>query len=444
MKIKLFGRELLIGKDISGYAGRSDDYYSVMQQKFGVDYRTRNRLEAYKNVVYACVSLIGEAVGDYQPIIQKKNGDRWETIEHEFLNLLRRPAGKDQNAVSFSQFDLFEATVSYQLLQGDCFWYMALGDRTARPREIVLLRPDRVGTDIDDKGQVTGYFIRQMNGTPIPLDVNEILRFPLFNPKDPYKGQGVVESGSDYIATDESTAAFTKNFFANNAGISGLLNIKGEVTKGAFRKFVRAWRDKYEGVTSAGKVAILRDSDASFTKIGLGLGELDMANLRRMSLDDVMMMFKVPLPLLGKAEQTGLGRANVEALEYIFAKYNIDKKFQRYDAILQFALERYYPQDANLRVTHENIIPEDKEFELNERDKAVDRWLTRDEIRDEEGLDPAPGGDQLFVPAMNMPIDEASAAGTTSNSGGGSAQQGLKVKIIRRLIKKELPTQKKT
>lgn len=431
MRLKLFGRDIIIGKDLSQYAGRADDLFTVMQQRYGTDYRVRNRLEAYKNVVYACVSLIGEAVGNYAPQVERKKGDQWEKIDHEFLDLLYRPSGKDLKADSFSQFDLFETTISYMLLQGECFWYMALGKTTGRPREIVVLRPDKVGTDIDkNTGEINGYFIRQSFGDPIPLEINEVLRFNFFNPKDPYKGMGIVEAGNDYIGTDESTATYTKNFFNNNAGLSGVLNIKGEVTKNAFRKFVRAWRDKYEGVTNAGKVAILRDSEAAFTKVGLGLDELDMAGLRKMSLDDVLMMFKVPLPLLGKAEQTGLGRANVEALEYIFAKYNIDKKMDRFDSVLQFALNRYYPQDINTRVVHENIVPEDKEFELNERNLLTDKVFTRNEMRDEDGLDPVEGGDQLFVPMTSMPLDEASSLAEAPGT-EQAASAGMKI-ILKR------------
>lgn len=430
-KFKIFGREVAIGKDINQFTGRSDDLLAVYQNKYGFDYRTKNKLKAYRNVVHACVSLIGSACGDYEPILQQKKGDQWESIDHEFLQLLRQPSGRDLKSTSFSGYDLWEATASYDELQGDCFWYLALGKSTGKPREIVVLRADRIGTDIDPKtGDVNGYFIRQGSGTPMPLDVNEVLRFPVFNPEDPYKGKGTVEAGADYIETDEATAAFTKNFFGNNAGLSGVLNIKGEVTKGAFRKFVRAWRDKYQGVNNAGKVAILRDSDASFTKVGLGLDELDMDSLRKMSLQDVAMMFKVPLELLGRiTEGSGLGRGNIETLEYIFAKWNIDKKMTKYDSIIMFALQRYYQLDpSQYRVVHANIIPDDKEFDLNVRDKAVDRWLKRNEIRDEDGLDEVDGGNQLFVPLNNIPIGDSESPAAAA----GKSNKDIHVKIIRK------------
>lgn len=445
MAIKLFGNRVIIGKqvELEQYAGRTDDAFAYVQQnllRYGTDYTSRNRLEAYRNIVYACVSLIAEACGDYEPRILRPDGTGdYEETDHEFLRLLDNPSGNQENAESFSRFDLIEATISYQLLQGDCFWYIARGVTTGRPREIVVLRPDKVGTDVDPKtGKINGYFIRQSVGDPIPLEVNEVLRFNLFNPIDPYKGYGPVEANSAYIETDESTSEFTKNFFKNNAGLSGVLNLKGEVTKGAFRKFVRGWRDKYQGVDNAGKVAILRDSDASFTKVGLGLNELDMAALRNMTIKDVLRGFKVPLPLLGEAEQTGLGRANIEGLEYIFAKYNIDKKLKRLDKVLQFALNRYYPEDKGLVFTHENIIPEDKEFELKERTELTDKVFTRNEARKDEGLDPVDGGDQLFVAVnqvsvgsvadpMNEPDVDSEDEGESDKEAKGS---GIKVKLI--------------
>lgn len=384
----------IVGKRLFG-VGKDQDFYGFMGGKFGTDAESRNKLSSYKGIVYACVSLIGESMGgQYEPQLKVRKGDHFDILDdHPLLALLRNPSGNNE-AEPLSQFDLFEATASFIALQGECYWYMVPGRISGEPKEIVILRPDKVGIDIDDYGNVQGYFIRRMTGDPIPLEVEEVLHFKMFNPKNPYHGMSPIDAGEDEIATDQHAKTFTRNFFRNNAGLSGVLNVKGEVTKNAFQKFVRAWRDKYEGVDNAGKVAIVRDSEAAFTKVGLGLNELDMKALRDMSKDDVRMLYKVPKPLLGDADGAGLGRGNVETLEYIFAKYNLDPKMVRFDAVLQFALKRYWG-DTSIIVDHVNIIPADKEHELAEKDKAVDRWKTRNEIREEDGLDSVDGGDEL-------------------------------------------------
>lgn len=429
-----------IAKRLFGY-GKEDEYFGGIISTMGTDRKTYSKLDAYEGVVYACVNLIAETIGSYQPILYRQNGDQEEAIKnHPLLELLNHPGGVDNSAVPLSRFDLFEATGGFNELQGECYWYMQLGKVSRKPKGIVLLRADKVGVDIDkDTGNINGYFIRRNIGSPIPLSVDEVLPFKYFNPKDPYHGFSPTDAGSDYINTDILSTKFTKNFFKNNAGLSGILELKGEITEGAFKKFVRMWRSKYEGVDSAGKTAIIRASEANFTKVGLGLDELDMSALRKMSRDDIAMLFRVPMPLLGKAEESGLGRGNVEALEYIFAKYNIEPKLKRIDAVLQFALQRYYGE-TNIRVGHMNIIPADKEFELRERDLGVDRWLKRNEVRDTEGLDPVDGGDQLFIPFTQAPIGDISSMG---NPATDKTFKPIVIKRVKTVVEHELKVEQK-
>lgn len=408
MKFRIFGRDVVIGKRLFGIG--KDDTYFGMVNSYGTDNANASLLASYHGFVYACINRVAESVASYEPIIYQRKGDQLVALTtHPLLDLLNKPGGSGDRAVNISRFDLFFATAAFQLLQGDCYWYMAKGVTSGKPREVTVLRSDKVGKELDDNGDITRFFVRTVGGEKVYIEIDEMVVIPGFDPMNPYGAKGVTAAGLDLIKTDEFTTLFTKNFFKNNAGVNGVMTLKGEVTKNAFSKFVRAWRDKYEGVDNAGKMAILRDTDAEFTKVGLGLDELDMGGIRNMTKEDVAQMFGVPMALLGKSEQAGLGRANVEAFEYIFAKYTIEPKLQRLDDILQFMLERYYGGQG-LVVGHEDIIPEDEQQELAERTAGVDKWLTRNEIRREEGLDPIDGGDQLFVPLNNIPVNQSDLA----------------------------------
>lgn len=442
-RFKIFGRDIVIGKRLYGI-GKDDEQFGVAQ--YGTDNRSHALLETYKGVVYACINLIGDSVADYDPHIYKKTKKGLVDIgDHELLELLRHPGGVDDKAIPISMATLFFMTAAFIELQGKVYWYMAKGLNTGSPKEIVVLRGDRVGQYINpDTGDIDAFYVIDAAGQKIRIEISEMLPFMGFDPKNPYGSIGTTQAALEYIETDIFSTKFTKNFFKNNAGISGVLSVGGDIMKSAFKKFVRAWRDKYQGVDNAGKVMIVRGSDAAkFEKVGLGLNELDMTALRKMSREDIAMMYRVPLPLLGKIEDgVGLGRGNIETLEYIFAKYNIDKKLKKYDQILQFALERYYKvAPGSLIVGHTNIIPEDKEYELNKRDKGVDRWLTRNEIRAVDGQSPVNGGDDLYVSFNTIPLDESSAgadlsSASTDTSGSG---KGIRIKIRR----KEAPESKK-
>lgn len=427
MKDRMLWLNGYLNKRLYG-VGKEDEYYAFVERWNQAD--TKGYLDRYKNVVYACVTSIAEKVAEYEPVLYKPRGDQLEELnDHEFLRLLSNPQPDEETGIS--KFQLFEATQSFIELTGESFWYMALG-ASGKPRAIYLMRPDKMGLKLSEEGNVNGYYLKR-NGVPaVTFDTDEILFHKTFNPHTPYRGMSTVQAGLEYIDTEDHTQVFTKNFFVNNAGLNGVLTINGEVSKSAFKKFVRAWREKYEGVDNAGKTAIVRDTDASFEKVGLGLNELDMRALRDMTKEDIYMMFRIPKAILGVSDKEGLGRASVETFEYIFAKNVIEPKMKRLDFILQKAIRQYY-DDEEIIVRHRNIIPEDKEFNLKAKESGVDKWLTPNEIRDIDGLDPLPGGDVLRRPINSIPIEEATAPEADQQDGSQK-----KLKVVLKDAKKDL------
>lgn len=404
-------------KRLFGY-GPTDDWSYV--DKFQGPSKDIALLGTYSGLTYRCINTIAEEVGRYQPVFyrQDTSGRKATVATHQFLNVLRNPNP------DMSQFQLFEGSSSFVEQFGEFFWYLVPGALTGYNngiKQIYLLRPDRVGMTIDkDTGEVLGYTMSVgSSGKAIPFTTDEIFHFMQFNPKNPYRGYSTVEAAIDYIQTEEEVSRFTRNYFRNNAAMSGILNVNGKVSKESWQKFVRQWRERYEGVENAGKVALVRDSQIDFTPITSSLADLQLTELKQSTIEQILMMFKIPKGILGMESDQGLGRASVETLEYIFAKRTIDPKLARLDDGIQKIIDKYYAKDK-LMVTHENIVPEDKEFMLNVYDRGVDRWLTRKEIRD---ADPQTantsiaGSEQLFAPINMVPIGDLSPAEAASASG---------------------------
>lgn len=391
----------MVGKRLYGI-GSEDKFFQILE-RFATTTSTKEN-DAYKGIVAACIDVGAQQMALYKPRLYKSVGKERKFIEqHQLIELLSNPQPDNQSGLTQEQ--LFSVTYAFKKLYGEWFWYIVNGQRSNKPRAIYILQPSKMTVDINDNGEVCGYTLRKNDGTKIPFKVNEILHYAEFNPNNPYRGMGLIEKAQEYISTEQATAKFTSNFFKRNAGLSGILSIKGAVSKNAFQKFARRWRQHYEGVDNAGKVAILRESDAAFTKLVLGLDELDMTALRKATIDEVLMMFRVPRALLGLSDDAGLGsRAAVEVHEYIFSKYNIEPEMRAMDSALNRLLDRFWPSDR-LDVAHDDIIPSDKEFELKTREAAVDNWLSRNEIRSKDGLEPLPGGDELRAPINQVPLE---------------------------------------
>jgi hypothetical protein len=127
-----------------------------------------------------------------------------------------------------------------------------------------------------------------------------------------------------------------------------------------------------------------------------------------MAKDDVLMMLDVPKGLLGASGEKGLGRNEIEPLEYIFAKYKLEPMMTRLDGIYTQLLEMMPKNQQQGFIGHESPVPEDKKFMLETHEKGVDKWITRNEARQQMGLPPIAGGDVLPM-LVNQPQTPASS-----------------------------------
>jgi HK97 family phage portal protein len=376
-------------------------------------YRSRRQfLKLYRGIVMTCINAIAEDVAKYEPIFNQKDNRNGKLlqVQHPFEQVLERP-----NPRMTSKFDFILATQAFLELVGNAYWYLSVEERSRKVVEMYLMRPDRVRVAVDPKtGDIVGYTFRDDSGTEIPLDVDEVQHIKTFNPEDEYYGLGTVEAGVIYIETEEDTAVFQRNFIKNQASPSGILTINGKIEKEQFKKVKAAWKEKTEGLANVGKTLFIRGADASFTKIGLSLGDLDMEKLKSMTEDKILKMFRMPKIILGDTDQAGLGRGNAEVADYVFAKRNIDPKQVRIDDAVQNIVRRNYKQN-NIIVNHVSQIPEDADRLLNEEDKLVNRVMTVNEVRLRRGL-PTMGaaGDKLYV-AFNM-VDINDSAGTDNST----------------------------
>lgn len=375
---------------------------SPIMQALGVpgEVNQKKAIEQYNGIVYACVSAIAEEVASAEHYLQKP--DRTGKLQrmatrHEFIRLLDRPNPQ------MTKFELLEGTQSFIEMAGEAFWIFGLGELTKRPKEIYLMRPDRMKVVIDDDGSVKGYALIKNDGSQVPFALQEVLHFKMFNPNNPYRGLGTVQAAMTYIETEKYASRFTRNFLYNNATPTGVLSLQKNVSKEVADKFKRMWTEGISGSENAGKIAIVREIDVKFEKIGLSLGDIDLKALQELTDEQIMKMFRVPKGILAISEGQGLGRASVETLEYIFMKRVIETKVKRIDDTLQTAVERFYKKDQ-LKVCHEQIIPEDKEYNLKLLEAGTDKWITRDEAREQSGLD-AVGAELLYNEINKIPIE---------------------------------------
>jgi len=361
-------------------------------------WRRSEYLEQYEGIVHTCISAIAQRTAMIDFFAEKTNADGTEltTKNHELLRLLRNPNDH------LSKYQLIEMTVTHLRLTGEAYWYFELGAVTRKPKTIFMLRPDKMTPIVDDSDDIVGWIFTAENGKKVPLEADEVLQFKYPDPKDPKRGIGTVQAAMIYIQTETYASKWTRNFLFNNARPNGVLALDAKVDAAEFQKIKRQWQEEYGSIENAGKTAIIRGAQATFTQVGMGLGDIALKELKNLTRDDIMTMFRVSKPILGIFEDVNL--ASAKTAHYVFMKEIIDPEMYRIvDTLNNELIERY---GDGYQIGYESPVPEDQAEKIEYYKAGIDVWLTTNDIRSAEGLDEMDGGGVIYKPINLVPIGE--------------------------------------
>jgi HK97 family phage portal protein len=357
-------------------------------------------LKQYTRYVYTVVSAIAEESAKIELIAKKEvaGGAKVVVENNPLLQLLKKP-NEDT-----SQFQFLEMHFTLMKLAGESFWYLPLGKRTKQPKEIFLLRPDLVEVAVDTKdpkGLVTGYVLQKPDGTKVTFKKEEVIHFKTPNPLNPYRGMGTVSASKTYIQTEEFSSDWTKNSIYNSGRPSGIVNFKGTITDDQFQSLKRQFKAEYSGVTNAGKTLLTRGADGvDFQKLGMELNGVALRELKELTRDDIMVMFRVSKTILGITDD--VNRANAREARIVFRENVVKPEMDRFLDQLNAKLTPMWGE--NVVIEYEDPATISESEKLEEWKAGHTKWLTTNDIRAEKGLEPVDGGDDLYVPVNLIPL----------------------------------------
>lgn len=369
------------------------------------DMKSGEFLGAYKGWVYACVNAIAEDVATLNLKLQRLSSGEWIDVDsHLALSTLY--------AVNpfMSSYELMLYTASFLELDGNTFWYMPKGNSTKKPAEIWVLDPSRVTIVKDAQEFISGYVYRNEKSQSIPVAKEEILHFKRFNPQSRYRGMGTVQAAALAIDTDQYAAEWNRNFFYNSAMPSATLETDGTITDEQFKRIKAEWDSRYKGLDNAHKLAILQGG-LKFHATTISQKDMEFLEQRRYSRDEIMGIFRVPKAVLGITED--VNRANAEATEYVFAKRVIKPRMEFIvDRLNEFYLPLFGLDNSTWRFTFADPVPQNQELQLKAYQTALNNYMTINEVRAETGLDPVPGGEELYIQGTLVPLSQIGTTGT--------------------------------
>lgn len=391
----------------------------IIGQAIPPDMKMEDYLKAYTGWVFACVDVISKETADIELTLYKRKGQNTFDIvdAHPVLDLLYKV-----NPL-YTSYLLWEATEAYMKLVGEAFWWVV--GPTNNPREIWILRPDWINVKDSKAKLIDHYEYGPPGDKKINIPFEQMVHFKDFNPRNNFRGYGNVKAGAKSIDENTFQQDYSRNFFYNSALPGGALTTENNLQDEQYERIRDDWEATHRGSKKAWKVAIL-EAGLKWQDIGVNHKEMDFIEGRKMTRDEVLAMFRVPKPLLTFDD---VNRAAAKEARAILLENVVTHEMKRITSFLnEFLLPRY--GDEDLFFGYKDPVPNDQTATLARYDNALRHgWMTRNEVRELEDLEPIDGGDKLLIPFSLQDIGAQKTPEQTQTDAYKRFIKGINVRI---------------
>ena len=202
--------------------------------------------EAYKRNVIAhrAITMLASGAASV-PLQLFRQEDRQQVTRHPLLDLISQPHPL-QGGCAF-----FKELYSYRLIAGNAY-IQAVGPAGEAPKELHLLRPDRMNVIAGAGGVPAGYRYKVgEHVTDFPVDrltgISRILHLKEFHPTDDWYGLSPIEAAAYSIDQHNQASAWNQALLQNGARPSGALVVAMDKTSAGHLSEDQYWRIRATG-----------------------------------------------------------------------------------------------------------------------------------------------------------------------------------------------------
>lgn len=362
------------------------------------------------SAVYACVRVLAEsmAVLPFRLYRPKAGGGRTLVTDHWLYRLFARQPNRFQ-----TPFEWREMLQGHLALRGNAFCQIIEG-APGEIQELLPLHPDRVKAELIDNGSYR-YRYTDRNG-----QVQTFRRDQLWHLRgmssDGIVGMSPIDFQRETVATGLAAQDYGNRFFANDAKPSGgWLEFPGKFADTAAKMTFREGWQAMQAGNNRGKLAVL-DQGMKYHEMGISNKDSQFLELRQFNVSDVARIFRIPPHLIGDLSKATFSNIEQQSLEFVM--HTMTPWAERWESSTETAL---LGPDTDLEVEFD--------FAVLLRGDAPGRsayytsginagWMTRNEARAREGLDPLDGLDEPLRP-LNM-VEESKAQDEDAEGDGGA------------------------
>ncbi|MBA5779487.1 phage portal protein [Stappia sp. F7233] len=377
------------------------EIYGGREARSGVSVNWQTAIEVA--TVLACVRVIANGVAQVPwRVYQDQGRSKRPAVNHYLYPVIYRRPNKWQ-----SSFALRETVMYHLLLTGNAFVWKGMVGSKREIRELKPIEPHRVTVQMTD--DVLTYRVQADNGQAAVFPADQIwhLRGPSWNT---WIGLDATKLARDAIGLSIATETAQAELHKNGARVGGLLSVDGNLSKEQF-DFLSAWLDKHAIGGERSQKPLILDHGAKFSPFQMTGVDAQHLETRKHQIEEICRAYGVMPIMVGHADKT----ATYASAEQMFLAHVVYTLLPWYERIEQSADNELLSETDRADGYYTKFSPNGLL-----RGAAKDRaefyskalggpgargYMTPNEVRSLEELDPIDGGDTIPEPMPAGPSE---------------------------------------
>ena len=374
--------------------GSGDSFAFTTEAGTNIDQITSMRINAF----YACVLLISDTISTL-PV------DSFRRVDGNRVPYRPQPSWVQRPDVDLLRTEHYQQVLISLLLDGNAF-VRIYRDQSGEVANLVVLDPNRVKVTRTPVTRELLYIIDENN--QYPVTAQDMLHMTEMRKAGELRGISRVTELKDNLGLSSALQSFASRFFAQGATTSGVIETPMGLSREQAKELVDGFDSRHKGYRKAHKTGILTGG-AKFVRTGVNPDEAQMLDSQKFAVEQIARIFRVPPHMIGITSAGAMSYNSVEQQNINFVTHTL----RPYIAKMEDAYSTLLPQGAFIRFNVDGLLRGDFATRMNGYSIGSQAgFLSVNDIRRFEDLQPVNGGDVYRVPLANVDLGAASLVET--------------------------------
>lgn len=338
--------------------------------------------------VASAVGILAESVAQVPLILYRRVGDGKErATDHPLWSVLSKKPNGWQGTFAFREY------MQTQLaLYGNAYAFKNMVG--GRLFELLPLHPNRVAVDQDDNWNIK-YRVSLPGGKTLETDRSRIFHIT-DRSFDSVVGSSRVRLNRDAIGLTQRLENYGSSLFGNGARPDILLHTEQNLSPEAVALIRDSWKSAHGG-DNVGGVAVM-DSGIKAETMSMTSTDAQFLENRKFQIAECARIWRIPPHMIGDLEKATFSNIEQQSLEFV--KYTLVPWWRRWEDAVNTQL--IDDPDLFVEFLADGLLRGTQKERYESYQVAIQNgWMTRNEVRVRENLNPIEGGDEI-TPATNL------------------------------------------